>query len=158
MTTAQLPTRHASILGRPLIVLGALWLLLAALVAVTQLLQPSPITIEWRTETEVNAAGFNLYRAPAADGPYQKINDQLIPGEGSASDGASYVYTDHAIQPGQTYFYQLEDVELDNSVTRHPSIQVTAPRFPWWLPGLLVVTIVIGVLLIWRGGRRERPA
>ena len=139
-------------------VLGVLWLLLAALVAVTQLLQPSPITIEWRTETEVNAAGFNLYRAPAADGPYQKINDQLIPGEGSANSGASYVYMDNAIRPGQTYFYQLEDVELDNSVTRHPPIQYTAPQFPWWLPGLLVIAVIIGVLLILRGTRRERVA
>ncbi|MGQ9491610.1 MAG: hypothetical protein ACUVR4_00790 [Anaerolineae bacterium] len=40
----------------------------------------APVRIEWRTETEINTAGFNLYRSESPAGPFDvKVNDQLIP-------------------------------------------------------------------------------
>ena len=43
----------------------------------------APVRVEWSTETEMNTAGFNLYRGESADGPFDvKVNDQLIPSGG----------------------------------------------------------------------------
>ena len=40
----------------------------------------APVRVEWITETEMNTAGFNLYRGESADGPFDvKVNAQLIP-------------------------------------------------------------------------------
>lgn len=141
---------------RPLVVLGALWLLLAAVVTIAHLIEPPPITVEWRTETEVDAAGFNVYRAPSIDGPYSKVNDALIPGEGGPTSGATYTFLDDNVQPGVTYYYRLEDVELDNSVTQHSPIEYTAPRFPWWLPFIIVISLITGLALLISGLKSER--
>jgi len=48
------------------------------------------IILSWTTESEINNAGFNLYRAETIDGPYLKINNGLIPAKGSLIEGASY--------------------------------------------------------------------
>ncbi len=87
---------------------------------------PGTITLNWATGSEVNTAGFNIYRAENADGPYVRINAQLIPASTNAVTGASYEYQDtSAVLPGKTYYYQLEDVELNGKSVRHPAISVT---------------------------------
>ncbi|HDP97788.1 MAG TPA: T9SS type A sorting domain-containing protein [bacterium] len=81
------------------------------------------VNIYWRTETEPNNAGFNLYRSLSENGDYQKINPSLIPAQGDATTGAEYSFID---QPGQpaTYFYKLEDVSLDGQTKFHGPISV----------------------------------
>lgn len=138
---------------RPLIVLGGLWLSLALFIAASQLLYPPPIEVEWRTETEVNAAGFNIYRANDIEGPYLRLNDELIPAEGSATSGDSYVFSDENIRPGATYYYRLEDVELDNTTAQHAPIEYTASLFQWWLPLVIAGCVLIGLYLLARGLR-----
>ena len=156
MSTIERPTARSDAMRRPLTALGALWLTLAAAITIAQLLQPMPITVEWRTETEVNAAGYNIYRSPSPDGPYIQINEQLIASKGSSSAGASYVFVDDSIRPGQTYYYRLEDVELDSSTMQHAPIEYAAPRFPWWMSLIVAVSVVIGLFLIVRGIRSEK--
>lgn len=141
---------------RLLVVLGILWLLLAAIIVVSQFAQPTPIRIEWETETEVNTAGFNLYRATSRDGDFSKLNERLIPSEGGPSSGASYDYVDRDVEPGQRYFYQLEDVELDNSAQRHEIIEYEAPLAPWWAYLTAAISVLAGLALLVRGLRAER--
>lgn len=156
MSLLEIPAVQRPSLRRPLVVLGALWLLLAAVVTITHLIQPPPITVEWRTETEVSAAGFNVYRALSVDGPYSKVNGELIPSEGDPMSGASYTFLDNSVQPGVTYYYRLEDVELDNSAMQHAPIEYTAPRFPWWLPLVVTVSVITGLILLYSGLKAER--
>ena len=40
----------------------------------------SLVIVEWTTESEVDMAGFNLYRSETPDGPYLKVNTTFIPG------------------------------------------------------------------------------
>ena len=61
------------------------------------------VYLKWDTETEKDNAGFNIYRAEAADGEYTKINDLLISAEGSSTQGASYEYVDKGVQNRTTY-------------------------------------------------------
>ncbi len=77
------------------------------------------ITLAWQTGTEVDNAGFNLHRATAAEGPYTKLNDALIPAKGDPVSGASYIYTDTDVVKGVTYYYKLEDVDIHGVSTFH---------------------------------------
>ena len=87
------------------------------------------MALAWETGTEVDNAGFNLYRATAPDGPYTKINAALIAAEGDPVAGASYSFLDKGLAAG-TYYYKLEDVDLNGVTTLHEPVSATV------LPGL----------------------
>ena len=86
----------------------------------------SVVLVEWTTESEVNTAGFNVYRSENAEGPYIQVNRELIPSSPDPILGGRYVYTDTNVVAGQTYYYKLEDVELDGAATLHGPIEVVA--------------------------------
>ncbi len=76
------------------------------------------VILAWQTGTEMDNAGFNIYRARTKDGDYRKINSTLIPASGNASTGADYSYTDAPSVKGK-YFYKLEDVDYNGVSTMH---------------------------------------
>jgi hypothetical protein len=84
------------------------------------------VTLAWETGTEIDNAGFNLYRATSADGSYTKVNDALIAAQGDPVSGASYSFAD---APGYgTFYYKLEDVDLHGTSTLHGPVKVTVAR------------------------------
>ena len=85
------------------------------------------VFIQWSTETEIDNAGFNIYRAGAEDGEYIKINEALIPAEGSSTQGAAYEFIDTDLKNRKTYWYKLEDIDLGGNSTLHGPISAT-PR------------------------------
>lgn len=89
-----------------------------ATIGVAQERPGQPIIIRWSTETEVNTAGFNVYRSESEDGPWAKINTALIPGSPDPIRGGSYEFTDSNVVAGITYWYELEEVELGGQATR----------------------------------------
>jgi hypothetical protein len=84
------------------------------------------VTLAWETATEVDNAGFNLYRALLEGGPYSKVNGALIAARGDPVSGASYSFTD-ASGYG-TYYYKLEDVDYYGVSTLHGPVRVTVAR------------------------------
>ena len=85
------------------------------------------IHVEWETVSEVSNLGFNLYRADAPDGPYAKLNDELIPSQVPGQPGgAVYIWIDSTVQLGRTYYYQLEDVDLNGHTSLHGPVRVKA--------------------------------
>lgn len=90
--------------------------------------EASMVHILWSTESEIDNAGFNLYRAESEDGEYTKINNFLIPAEGSPTQGASYQYTDNEVRNRKTYWYKLEDIDLNGVSTMHGTVSAT-PKF-----------------------------
>jgi hypothetical protein len=107
-------------------------------------------TITWETASEVNTAGFNIYRSNSPEGPWQKINQQLIPPSEDPVGGGSYKFVDTQAQPGQTYYYQLEEIELSGSSTQFDPIPLqthqTPPAWLWW--GAAIVSVAA---LTWLG-------
>ena len=87
------------------------------------------IILQWSTESEIDNAGFNIYRSESADGEYIKINNSLILAEGSSTQGASYEFTDNDVTNRKTYFYKLEDIDLNGNSTMHGPVSAT----PRWL-------------------------
>ncbi len=73
----------------------------------------------WETALEQDTLGFEVYRAAAAEGPWTRVNTALIPAEGSATGGQSYVLRD-APGPG-AWHYRLEDVGAEGKRTLHPA-------------------------------------
>jgi len=126
---------------------------------------PAAVIVEWTTESEVNHAGFNLYRSENPEGPYIKLNDTLIPASPDPIAGGSYVYTDTTVAAGSTYYYKLEDVELEGGTTMHGPIEAVAEADvgrqgtgPTQLLALAVLTcvLVIVVLIVMRGRKSRR--
>jgi hypothetical protein len=120
--------------------------------------------VEWTTESEVETAGFNLYRSDSSEGPYVKVNPALIPGSSDPLLGGRYVYTDTNVVAGRTYYYKLEDVELDGTTTLHGPIEVVAEEgnssvfanlAALWPVAVLVAVLGLGgvVILRWCGQR-----
>ena len=125
---------------------------------------PAAVIVEWTTESEVNLAGFNVYRSESPDGPYVKLNDTLIPAAPDPIAGGSYSYTDATAERGVTYYYQLEDVELDGKATMHGPIvavgggAVVSPLVQ--ASGLLALlgAVLVGVAVFVVRGRRRALA
>jgi len=80
------------------------------------------VLLVWETAVEVDALGFNVYRAAAADGPWVRVNPALIPAEGSTASGRTYVLRDTP-QRG-AWHYRLEDVGAGGKRTSHPALAV----------------------------------
>ena len=90
------------------------------------LLGDDRLTISWTTESELDVVGFNLYRSESPDGPFVKINDELIPPAEDPFVGGEHTYVDQDVENGTTYYYQLETVDRLGNTTRTDSIAITA--------------------------------
>jgi hypothetical protein len=146
------------------VVLFLIWPLMAAAQEPTP--PASVVIVEWTTESEVDTAGFNIYRSESVEGPYIKINPELIPSSPDPILGGRYIYTDTNVVAGRTYYYKLEDVELGGTTTMHGPIEVVAEASSpsafvnlaalWPLAVLIAVLALGGVILSWRRSRRAR--
>jgi len=77
------------------------------------------ITVTWYTLSEIDNAGFNIWRSEAEDGTYTRINPGIIEAKGDASSSAEYSCRDNTAIPGVTYYYKLEDIDTRGVSTFH---------------------------------------
>ena len=70
--------------------------------------EPLTVTLRWTVESLGGISGFNVYRASAEDGPYERLNDDLLP---PFSPG---VYEDTTVWPGSAFWYELRGVYGDD--------------------------------------------
>ena len=75
-------------------------------------LEDGKIIIRWTTESELDNAGFNIYRSDSALGEFKQVNEQMIQGNGTTAERSSYKWSDVSAKPGVVYYYQIEDVSL----------------------------------------------
>lgn len=71
--------------------------------------EPLTVTLRWTVETLGGISGFNVYRANDEDGPYYRVNEDVIQ---PLSPG---VYEDTTVWPGSTFWYELRGVLDDGS-------------------------------------------
>ena len=87
--------------------------------------QANQVLVTWETVSELNNAGFNLYRSSSADGADRALL-AFVPSQSPGSTaGASYSVTDAAVTAGQAYWYLLEDVDLNGATTLHGPVSAT---------------------------------
>ena len=83
------------------------------------------VLLRWKTASEINQAGFNIFRRAADEEMFVKINDRIIFSDpANSATGAEYTYLDHPESEGE-YFYKLQNVELDGSATFSETISVS---------------------------------
>lgn len=88
--------------------------------------QAAQVDIRWETASEADTAGFNIYRSESRQGPYEKVNADLIPGSPDAFLGGTYHFVDQDVDPGKTYYYRLEDVDYGGTGNLAEVVEVTA--------------------------------
>ncbi len=129
------------------------------------------ILVTWETVSELDNAGFNLYRGPTDAAPDTLL--AFVPSQApGSSQGYSYSFTDSDVEPGQTVWYWLEDLSLTGIATLHGPVSATLlpptavtvsglqaggsadPALPLWL--LAAVGLFVSALLARR--RRSRSA
>lgn len=106
----------------------------------------SVITVEWKTASELNTAGFNLYRSDQLDGPYFQVNQGLIPASPDPLVGGVYTYRDETVIPGAKYYYRLEDIDFDGGSSRFGPIEIEAKpggRTEFILAGLCAIIAAV---------------
>ena len=68
------------------------------------------VFLKWTTESELDNAGFYIYRSETKDGKFKVVNPTLIQGRGTTSERHTYTWTDTTAKPNTVYYYQIEDV------------------------------------------------
>jgi hypothetical protein len=81
------------------------------------------VIVQWVTETEIDNAGFNLFRS-VNGGEYEQINDSLIPAAGVVGGGAAYEFVDVAAPKRFSCTYKLQDIDFDGTETMHGPVRV----------------------------------
>ena len=90
--------------------------------------QGNRIILTWTTLSEIDNAGFNLWRSEAEEGEYIRINPRIIAAEGGSTLGAEYAYTDYTAQPATVYFYRLENIDTSGARTFHGPVSAAIPE------------------------------
>lgn len=110
------------------------------------LFNPS-VEIEWKTESEIDTLGFQIYRVNVEDdNNITKVNEDIIFAEGSSINGSNYTYTDVEVVVGETYIYQLYEIQLNNETKLLGSLEVMVKYQGLVEIGISIVLMVIAIL------------
>jgi hypothetical protein len=126
------------------------------------------VLVTWETVSELENAGFNLYRTVTADRPTAADLLAYVPSQGPGStQGFLYSHQDDAVTAGQTTWYWLEDVDFNGATTLHGPVSVVfvAPTAvtlsglaassptplagPWWLAAM-AAALTAAAAVVWR--------
>jgi len=78
--------------------------------------EENQVVLNWVTESELDNAGFNIYRSISKDGKFIKVNNKLIQGAGTTGERSQYKYIDATAKPNIEYYYRIEDVSFSGAV------------------------------------------
>jgi hypothetical protein len=87
--------------------------------------QEGNVLLNWSTVSEINHAGFNIYRQYTEENEFTRINDRIIFSDPvNSTSGAEYNYVD-ALEKSGEIFYKLQSVEVDGSVSFSEVVSVS---------------------------------
>ncbi len=76
------------------------------------------IQVTWKTATEVDTIGFQLWRSDTKESPYTLVPGSFIASKSvSETTGAEYSFLDcdADLDTYMTYYYKLEEIDMDNT-------------------------------------------
>lgn len=87
------------------------------------------VTLQWDTVSEVQAVGYYLWRVDEITGEQVQLITQLLEAQKAGQTaGATYGYSDATVQPGHTYRYVLEVVDINGQHSYNTIAVLTAGR------------------------------
>ena len=75
-------------------------------------LEDGKVVIRWATESELDNAGFNIYRSDDVYGEFKQVNAEMIEGHGTTGERHTYKWVDTSAKLDTVYYYQIEDVSF----------------------------------------------
>ena len=83
--------------------------------------QSGAVKLSWHTSLETDNLGFFVQRAEKREGPFVTLSGLI-----AANGHGDYHYIDHRAECGMLYFYRLQDLCSDGSLSSHDPIQIKA--------------------------------
>lgn len=80
--------------------------------------------IKWKTASEQENFGYDIYRSDTEEGEYQIVNEDTLEGAGTTVDESNYEFKDDNIDPCKIYYYYIESIAMNG--TR----EEFTPKFP----------------------------
>ena len=81
------------------------------------------INLQWITQTETNVSGYQIYRNTEPDLENALQLDTFIPATNSSQTQA-YIFSDTELVEDGTYYYWLQNLDMDGSSEYHGPVQV----------------------------------
>jgi hypothetical protein len=104
---------------------GALPIQMASFVA--NVVRNNQVEVAWRTVSETNNYGFEIYRKRGDAGEWAKV--AFVEGHGTTLAPQSYTYVDAGLSFGK-YTYRIKQVDLDGKSETFPEMSVTVGVAP----------------------------
>lgn len=73
--------------------------------------------LRWEVANQQTLYGYLIYRAPAKDGPFQRVNDKIVRVMDKDSTN-SYVWRDTSAKTGETYWYYISSLANNGEKTQ----------------------------------------
>ena len=87
------------------------------------------VTLSWKTQSEVNNAGFNVLREDPNTAVFKLIASYIsynsLKGMGTSTTGRAYDFTDNKVTSGATYNYKIQSVATDGTTKDLTTLSVT---------------------------------
>ena len=87
------------------------------------------VTLSWKTESEVDNAGFVVEKRLSAVNGWQLAgsyrSDKNLEGLGTSNSGRTYSFTDDKVVSGKTYNYKIQSVSTDGTTKDLSTLTVT---------------------------------
>lgn len=91
----------------------------------------SRVSIRWETASEIDNAGFAILEQGSRNKQYARLQESLIPAQGSPTSGAIYTFDHVTAVNGKKINLRLEDWDFNGQNTLHRSIEVVPnPKNP----------------------------
>jgi hypothetical protein len=100
------------------------------LLSFTATVSTDAITLHWSTASETDNDYFEIMRGESPDGEFTLLTE--LESQGESSTEQHYLFPDHDVVAGCTYWYYLADVDINGNRTEHreqmTSAQAEKPR------------------------------
>jgi hypothetical protein len=87
-------------------------------------MQDGKVILRWTAETEVNNIGWNIYRSMDKTRSFKNID--FVHSTGNSAFPNDYQYVDKNAVSGITYFYYIEDVDIQGQRSKSIIVEATA--------------------------------
>ena len=86
--------------------------------------------VRWKTASELDNFGFDVYRSESPDGPFARINTEIIEGAGTSDEVHAYEFVDDMIDPHKPYYYYVESISMSGERERFTPIANAPAKLP----------------------------
>lgn len=87
-------------------------------------------TLRWKTASEVDNFGFDVYRSESETGPFERVSEHPVQAAGTSDVPREYVWVDTRIDPRRVYYYYVESISMNGARERFTPVIRAEARMP----------------------------